>query len=138
MIEESKRALGVFDGMPGITVHRSLHYQVVDLGKTSEECWTALRNIFAGGGPDEMNLLMGSTDGVHGHSTTLDDIRDGVLEELLEHEVEPRFTVLVIHPRLCCLKVGNVLVETDEQMEWLRDMIRRSVTAFAASQLGNT
>lgn len=83
-----------------------------------------LRSLFPDGKADEMNLCLFSTSGVHGTYTTIEQIEESLLkygddaefgeDDAPEDWIPPHLTVLVIHPRLVCLKYGEVIVRKDD------------------------
>ncbi len=116
------------------------HYEVFDSIKTIED----IKIIFPKGEADDINLFIASTSGVHGTYRTLDDIQryhtDPIkyrLDEGIEsEEYFPELTVLVIHPRLVCLRYGNIEVNPDD-IPYLRKLINSSIKEMADSQKGN-
>lgn len=78
-----------------------------------------LRSIFPDAIADEMNLCLFSTSGVHGSSCTIEQIEESLLkygadtsfsDDAPDDWIPPHLTVLVVHPRLVCLKYGEVVV----------------------------
>lgn len=84
----------------------------------------ALRSFFPTGKADEMNFVLFSTSGVHGTYTTIEQIE----ESLTKYGVNPSFdgddwpddyrgnelTVLIVQPRICCLRYGTVDVALED------------------------
>jgi len=83
-----------------------------------------LRSLFPDGKADEMNLCLFSTSGVHGSYITIEQIEESLLkygddaefgeDDAPEDWIPPHLTVLVIHPRLVCMKYGEVIVRKDD------------------------
>ena len=121
----------------------SAHYNVYSLGDTEKERWETLRKVFENG-PNEMNLLIGSTSGVHGSYVTLNKLEDPnseyrqeMEEEGYTIENEEAFTVLLIQPRLCSLMYGTVGIHSPDDFKWLRTIIGQSVAEIIRCQTGN-
>jgi hypothetical protein len=94
------------------------HYNIFR-GLTIED----LIDLFPDGEANEMNFALFSTSGVHGTYSTIEDvIRSHYLpkdnEEYLE---EMSVTVLVIHPRLVCMKYGHVYFK-EEHIDFLKKL----------------
>ena len=113
-------------------------------GETNDERWANLKDFFPEDRADRRNLLMGSTDGIHGTTTSLDDLEDPRPE--LKADFKDRgftrdnieaFTILIIQPRICRLTYGTIGIRSDDDMHWLRTIINESVHYFAESQEGN-
>jgi hypothetical protein len=80
----------------------------------------ALRNLFPDGEANDLNVVLFSTSGVHGSYTTIEEIEAG----LQKYGDEPDFggedwpddwhdnelTVLIVQPRLCTVRHGNITV----------------------------
>ena len=123
--------------------NESAHYSVYSLGETEKERWETLRTTFENG-PNEMNLLIGSTSGIHGSYATLDDLENPNSEYRQEMEEEgffindeEAFTVLVIQPRLCSLMYGTIGIHSKEDFNWLRTTIGNSVAELIKCQTEN-
>lgn len=99
----------------------------------------ALRSFFPYGEANDLNLVLFSTSGVHGSYTTLDDIEAGILK----YGIAPEFdewpddyhgtsvTVLIIQPRIVCLRYGNVDIKSAEDLEFLKKLRESSWREFA-------
>lgn len=97
-----------------------------------------LRALFPTGTPDELNVVMFSTSGVHGTYTTIEEVEasiarygDGATFDGDEPDdyVQPILTVLVMQPRLVCTRYGSVLVEAAD-IGWLKELRRLSWNAL--------
>lgn len=115
------------------------HYSVfhLDAGPTDkvdpEVGMQSLRALFFDGKANEMNFVLFSTSGVHGTYTTIEKIEEG----LRKYGDDPIFdqsgddwpedfhgttlTVLVVHPRIVCLRCGVVRVRLAD-IEWLKKL----------------
>lgn len=117
-------------------IYTKLYYQVARLDGDSVN---ALRQMFPDGKADSMNWVIGSTSGVHGGYTSLDEILAGRnLTEDDDNYCGNLFTVLVIQPRRVRLLYGNVTITSDEDMAFLRGLIASSLEEIRKSQEGNT
>lgn len=105
----------------------------------NEEKWKNLYDLFKNG-VDEFNLIIGSTGGVHGTSFTLDDIEKhwDIVDDKDDNYYGRDFTYLVIHPRICVLRYGNIKMRTLDDIRWLRQLITNSVYVLQKDQYNNT
>ena len=122
------------------TKGRSYKYKVEEIKGTNDEKWAHLKECFPDDTADWMNLLMGSTDGIHGNRATLDNLEDPKFLE--ENEFTPdddeAFTVLVVQPRMCRLQFATIGIRNKSDALWLRTVITDSIRVFAECQEGNT
>jgi len=120
------------------TIQMWPHYKNFENLKTIED----IKKHFPDGKCNEMNLFMASTSGVHGSYTTLDDIQKCYdkgcnCEEYDGFEGHDfTLTVMIFHPRLVCIKYGNIEV-AEKDIPYLRGLVASSVDAFDESQTGN-
>jgi hypothetical protein len=102
----------------------------------------SLKAMFPDGEADPENFVMFSTSGIHGSYTTLEEIESTIKkygEDLMPSSNDDwpdgfhgyNLTVLVVHPRIVCLKCGNVRVRK-EDIKWLKKLRRTSLKAMAA------
>jgi hypothetical protein len=116
-------------------MHENIYYKAIKLrGTTVKE---ALRPIFGEGTDYTLNWLFLSTSGVHGTYTTLDknlawDERQNVIPHPWPREV----TCLVVHPRTCTLRWGELQYDEDDET-WLREVVGKTLAGVAESQAGN-
>lgn len=98
-----------------------------------------LREWFPDGKANEMNAVLFSTSGVHGSYTTLEQIERGLLkygddaefpDEWPDDYAGDQLTVLLIQPRLCTVRHGNVKV-TLADIDFLKDLRASSHAALA-------
>jgi hypothetical protein len=93
----------------------------------------ALRQMFPDGKANEMNFVLFSTSGVHGSYTTLEAIEAGLKKEISEDDddyVGTDITVLIVQPRLVCMRYGTFDVTLDD-IEWLKGLRQSSMEAVA-------
>jgi hypothetical protein len=84
----------------------------------------ALRKIFPDGEANDLNFVLFSTSGVHGHYMTIEDCEASLAkygvrewqknEHVPDDYCSPEITVLIVHPRLVCLRYGNVAFTADD------------------------
>ena len=109
-------------------------------GNNNDERWICLKAHFQNNKANPMNLLMGSTSGIHGSYTTLNELAD---EETFSKEYEfdrshdEAFTIIIIQPRVVRLTYGTIGIRNDEDIEYLRNLISQSVQIIAETQKGN-
>jgi hypothetical protein len=99
------------------------HYSVF---KTTVDSMDAIRVIFPSGKADEMNAVLFSTSGVHGTYTTIEDA-----EKLLPDEFT-QITFLIIHPRIVCIRYGNVTPKNQQDIDFLYSLRRSSADVLSA------
>lgn len=106
-------------------------YSVLRL-RNPENAMHALREIFPKGEANELNFVLFSTSGVHGSY---------VLIENLEKEPEddpPWLTFLVVHPRIVCLRYGEVRLDSPEDFAYVKKLRASSLAAVAQIGVAET
>lgn len=103
----------------------------------------ALKDIFPEGEADDMNFALFSTSGVHGSYLTLDELARGIDkygdEPEFEDDEEPedyagdQLTVIIVQPRIVCLRYGNITVKKDD-LPYLRKL--QATSWSAAAEIG--
>jgi len=101
----------------------------------------ALRKFFPNAEADTMNLAMFSTSGVHGTYTTIEEIEEGLTkypdgppetgDEWPDDYHGTSLTVVVVQPRICCLRYGTVEIRTLEDVAFIKTLRESSLKAFA-------
>src|SRR5687767_9563638 len=101
-----------------------MHYTIQTI-KTIDQ----LKGIFPEPEANFMNFVLFSTSGVHGSYCTLEEVEAGLKEypDFDEDSDEDwpdgyrgnQVTILVVHPRIVCLKYGNIKVSL-EDMPYLK------------------
>lgn len=130
-------------GSDPIGSHYSVWYlDVGQDGRTSdpEAGMQSLREIFPDGKASSENFVLFSTSGVHGCYTTIEEIEASLLKhgdtwdpDMAngdETYVLPSLTVLVVQPRIVCLRCGNVRVRTAD-IPYLKELRASSLAAVA-------
>lgn len=109
------------------------HYSVIRLGNGDPDAAREeLRTLFPDGEADEMNIAVFSTSGVHGTYTTIEEVEAGLGHDPKSDEYQgDTITLTVYHPRIVCLKWGNVRV-TAQDIPWLKRLRETSWKAFAS------
>ena len=102
----------------------SLHYNIFQY--SPEESMDMLKSVFPDGLADEMNFCLFSTSGVHGTYSTIEDAERRLLFEDSDEGTE-EVTFLVVHPRVVALRYGNVIVESNADIAFLK-RLRKSST----------
>lgn len=76
----------------------------------------AIKAMFPDAKADELNFVLFSTSGIHGLYATIEECQaEGY-----------SVTFLIVHPRLVCLRYGNVLPRNDEEWEFLKALRKSS------------
>ena len=111
-------------------------YEFIELRSMRE-----IRTIFPDGEADERNWLFVATGGYHGTHRGLNEaekvLRDA--EDRYSNTMENGktfVTVLVVHPRLCVLKYGEIQVNLEE-LKFLRKLVQSSIESIKKSQEDN-
>ena len=105
--------------------------------RLKNETVETIRAMFPSGKADKYNWLIASISGVHGSFVDLDDI-EATLELPSGSDGKfDRLTVLIIRPRTVEIIYGNILVETVEDIDFLRGLIESTTRQIISSQAGN-
>ena len=108
------------------------HYSILAIDQTRG--MEALKEMFPEGKCDEMNFVLFGTSGGHGCVGNVDELftEGNQTDEDLESGVD-KITVLVIQPRLVCLRYGHIVVKPDDIpfLQALRDSSREAMRAIA-------
>lgn len=130
-----------------VTRDGGAHYSVwhLDAGANDQHDTSvgmeSLRGLFPNGEADEYQFVMFSTSGVHGSYITIEEIEEGLFahgddfepgEDWPENWHGKDLTVLVVHPRIVCLRCGNVRVKIAD-IPFLKKLRASSLAAVTAS-----
>ena len=116
-------------------VAATAHYHVFDGLKTIED----LKTIFPDGKADDLNWVFLSTSGVHGSYTTLDDLeKDPDYADNIDENGNAHITVLVLHPRMCCIKFGHMDINVKRDSAYLRGLVKSTVKEITKQSEGNS
>jgi hypothetical protein len=89
-------------------------------------CLPMLREIFPEGKANDLNFVLFSTSGVHGTYTRIEEVeRTAKLPDGHDDKSES-VTVLVVHPRIVCLKYGLAYPKTTADFAFLKKLRRTS------------
>lgn len=91
-----------------------------------ENAMDTLRSIFPDGEANDMNFVIFSTSGVHGHYGTIEDAEEGK-----DDEGRASVTFLVIKPRIVQTLWGNCYPETQDDFDFLKKLRATSGKAMA-------
>lgn len=94
-----------------------------------EQGMEVLRKIFPKGEANSMNICLFSTSGVHGTYTTIEEV------EIDSEEHGNEVTFLIIKPRAIQMLYGNVIVESQDDINYLKALRESSKRAMA--EIGN-
>jgi len=110
------------------------HYHVFDGVKSIED----LKTIFPEGKADDLNWVFLSTSGVHGSYTTLEDLeKDPDYADSIDEDGNSHITVLVLHPRMCCIKFGHMKFNLKKDSAYLRGLVKSTVEEITKFAEGN-
>jgi len=120
-----------------MTVSVQPHYSVLKW----EGGVAALRDFFPGALADPMNFVLFSTSGVHGSYATIEDIEESLRKypDGPPKGEEPndwygnKLTILIVQPRIVCMRYGTVEVELDD-IQFLKDL--RLSSQIAVNYIG--
>lgn len=119
------------------------HYTTQAMNESREGgCWhlqcclPILRTIFPNGEANDMNFVLFSTSGVHGTYTTIEEVERDLCLPDDDEDKSKSVTVLVVHPRLVCLKYGLVYPKTPDDFAFLKRL--RETSQHIASLIGGT
>lgn len=112
------------------------HYEVEEL-RTMRD----VKESFPLNRADHLNWLFCGSSGIHGTYRTLDEIEEIIRGDNPETSALDNgkyyATVLVVHPRLCVLKYGEIQVGLPD-VALLRRLVATTIDEVAKSQKGNT
>jgi hypothetical protein len=85
----------------------------------------ALRQFFKDGEAGELNFVLFSTSGVHGTYGTIEDAEAMMARGNKYEDGEdgtPSVTFLIVSPRICCLRHGNCIPESADDIAFLKKL----------------
>lgn len=91
----------------------------------------------------ELNWLFLGTSGIHSWYGTLDEAEEeikhiGEIDDDGETLTAPKITLLIVHSRVCCIQYGEVVIETQEDIDFLRKWVTKTIDCIGSmSQYGN-
>lgn len=112
-----------------------MHYNIYSgkRAKKDDHCtMDGLRNLFPEGEANELNFCLFSTSGVHGSYCTIEEVEKTLKN--IPNEDDDYFpemiTFLVVHPRVVCMRYGNVKPETQDDIDFLKKLRQSSWDAI--------
>ena len=97
-----------------------------------EDGMTALRQFFPDGKADELNFVLFSTSGIHGHYCTIEECEACVMGDSSAEIYDVTF--LVVQPRVVAIRYGNCAPRTTEDFAFLKKL--RATSHAAISSIG--
>ena len=94
------------------SIHTTMNYYTTREVSTDDGMKT-LREIFPEAQADELNVVLFSTSGVHGHNLTIEDCETSDTDTV---------TFLVIKPRIVQVLYGNCRPETPDDFSFLKKL----------------
>jgi len=108
------------------------HYKIQEIKSILD-----VRAVFAGETNFNLNWVFISTSGVHGSTTTLDELEAAWdLQEDHNDFLGHHITILIVHPRLVVMRYGEIEISR-EDIPWLRDLVAKTLDAVPLTQAGN-
>ena len=108
----------------------SLFYSIFPY--SAGEAMSMLKSVFPNAKADELNFCLFSTGGVYGTYSTIEDA-----EIEISKGESAEITFLVIHPRVVALRYGNVIAESQEDIDFLRRLRANSLKAVRGIGIPN-
>jgi len=105
-----------FDDLYKTKAYQSSHYSISRLAPPHDGM-AALREFFPEAEADNMNFVLFSTSGVHGHYGTIEDAERHLAGD---EEETSDVTFLIIHPRVVHLRYGNAEPKNDDDIAFLK------------------
>lgn len=101
-----------------VSTREGAHYNVFRSARPYD--MAQLRDLFEDGEADELNLCLFSTSGVHGTYNTIEKAEKHLSGD--GSKGHPDITFLIIHPRLVCLRYGEVRAQTADDIAFLKKL----------------
>jgi hypothetical protein len=115
---------------PWESVHRKDGGHYNNYGCSDRDGMRALREFFPKGEANEFNVCLFSTSGVHGTYTTIEAAEEEwslqPLDEDDERPSPPQVTFLIVQPRICTVRHGNCIPESQEDFDYLKKLRQSS------------
>ena len=124
----------ICETMQSIFKKGGAHYNIYSL--KTEYSMDFLKKLFPEGEANDLNFVLFSTSGVHGTYITIEDIENS-LKKYGDKEFDEAkegypddyhsnyLTVLIVHPRIVCLRYGEVRVKL-EDIPYLKNLRQSS------------
>jgi len=118
-------------GASGV-IQMPAHYSMFVL-----ESMDDVRSCFPGGKADSLNWMFCSTSGVHGSYNTLERAeRQWDIEEEGRHPAR-HITCVVLQPRIVCVRYGTIMMESKDDIEFIRGIVKSTLEEVHLAQEGN-
>lgn len=105
-----------------VTDKDGAHYN--NYGCKDNDGMTGLKEMFPDGEANEFNFVLFSTSGIHGMHTTIEEVESDKPDE--DGYKPTAVTFLIVQPRICCLRHGNCIPETKEDIDYLKKLRKTS------------
>lgn len=105
------------------------HYSIMSLIDPNT-AMKALREMFPEGKADELNFVLFSTSGVHGHYCLIESAEARLNGE--DPEAADDVTFVVVHPRMVAMRYGNCTPESQDDIDFLKTLRASSFEAIAS------
>jgi hypothetical protein len=103
------------------------YYSVLSLVGDGME---ALRELFPDGEANDLNAVLFSVSGIHGTYCLIEAVEEDM--QRTEREGPREVTFCVIHPRIVCMRCGNVEPRTADDIAFLKKLRDSSTKALAS------
>ena len=119
----------MWNHLPGTwrSINEGVSYSVLRLTGNGMQ---ALREMFPDAEANELNAVLFSTSGVHGHYCTIEEVEEDMQRS--ERDGPRDVTFLVIQPRIVCLRYGSCVPQTADDIAFLKKLRASSAKAVAA------
>ena len=105
------------------------HYNIYHT--VEEDGLPALRCMFPDAKANAVQFVLFSTSGVHGSYSTIEEAERKLSQPTEEREGKPSVTFLIVQPRICCLRYGNVYPRNADDIELLKSLRESSWQAIS-------
>jgi hypothetical protein len=115
------------------SVHKKEGGHYNNYGCRDEDGMQGLREFFKEGEADEFNLCLFSTSGIHGMYTTIEEAEVKWKKPEPDEDGKtwpPSVTFLIVQPRICTVRHGNCLPQTQDDFDFLKKLRASSWAEF--------
>lgn len=105
------------------------HYSHAGLSRYADGM-AELRRFFGDGGPNDLNVILFSTSGVHGSYATIEEVEATLRGEAEEDDQVTDVTFVILQPRVVAVKYGNVTPRTLDDIRYLKWLRAKSHAAL--------
>ena len=114
---------------PWKSIHKTTGAHYNSYACRDEDGMAALREFFPDGRASDLNFVLFSTSGVHGTYSTIEEAEQVLARGNKDENGEdwtPSVTFLIVQTRICCLRHGNCLPETADDIVFLKRLRQTS------------